>query len=220
MRGGPVFEFLFGTHTLLQREGRRQKFKLVFFSPAKEPGKRMGAKAVSRLLDAMAKRDIETHLGHPMKRFETNRIITEGGAIEADLIVFIPGMTGSPWIEHTELPRSPGGLLQADALCRVPGWERVYAAGDCGSFPGPEWMPKQAHMADLQGIAAAENLHAELNGREPSRGFKVELACIIDSLDSGMLVTRTASRSLMLPSTRLLHWSKRLFEWHYLRQYR
>jgi sulfide:quinone oxidoreductase len=33
MRGGPMFEFLFGTDTLLRQQGRRDKFKLVFFSP-------------------------------------------------------------------------------------------------------------------------------------------------------------------------------------------
>ena len=110
--------------------------------------------------------------------------------------------------------------LTADAHCRVPGWERVYVAGDAGSFPGPDWLPKQAHMADLQAVAAAKNLVHELNGEEPAEGFKVELACIIDSLDSGTLVTRTGARTLLLPSTRLMHWLKRLFEWWYLRQYR
>jgi sulfide:quinone oxidoreductase len=53
-----------------------------------------------------------------------------------------------------------------------------------------------------------------------SAGFKVELACIIDSLDSGTLLTRSSARTLLLPSTRLLHWLKRLFEWWYQRQYR
>jgi sulfide:quinone oxidoreductase len=44
-------------------------------------------------------------------------------------------------------------------------------------------MPKQAHMADLQARAAAANLLAALAGRKPTARFKVELACIIDSLD-------------------------------------
>jgi sulfide:quinone oxidoreductase len=56
-------------------------------------------------------------------------------------------------------------------------------AGDAGSFPGPDWMPKQAHMADLQAATAAENLAAELAGRPADKTFKVELMCIVDSLD-------------------------------------
>ena len=220
MRGGPVFEFLFGTDTLLRRQGRRDRFKLVFFAPSRRPGQRLGDKAVDALVKRMATRDITTHLGHKMKGFEAGKVITEGGEIKADLIVFIPGMSGSPWLDNTPLPKSAGGLLAADVHCRVPGWERVYVAGDAGSFPGPDWQPKQAHMADLQAVAAVKNLLHEFNGEEPVEGFKVELACIIDSLDSGTLVTRTNARTLLLPSTRLLHWSKRLFEWWYLRQYR
>ena len=220
MRGGPVFEFLFGTDTLLRQQGRRDRFKLVFFAPSKRPGARLGDRAVDALLKRMARSDISTHLGHKLKGFEAGKVITEGGEVDADLIVFMPGMSGSPWLENTNLPKSGGGLLEADEQCRVPGWERVYVAGDAGSFPGPDWLPKQAHMADLQAVAAAKNLVRELNGGKPVEGFKVELACIIDSLDSGTLVTRSSARTLLLPSTRLLHWLKRLFEWWYLRQYR
>jgi sulfide:quinone oxidoreductase len=132
----------------------------------------------------------------------------------------MPGMTGNQWFDNTELPRSPGGLLQADAQCRVPGLERVYVAGDSGSFPGPDWMPKQAHMADLQAKAAAKNLVAELAGRAPTATFDVELLCIVDANDRGMLVWRTEKRNLVLPSSRVFHWLKRLFEWWYLRHYR
>jgi len=42
MRGGPMFELLFGIDTLLRKQGRRESFKLVFFNAAKEPGKRLG----------------------------------------------------------------------------------------------------------------------------------------------------------------------------------
>jgi sulfide:quinone oxidoreductase len=88
--------------------------------------------------------------------------------------------------------------------------------GDSGSFPGPEWMPKQAHMADLQAAAAAENLLAGLRGQTPSATFKVELICIIDAIDRGTLVFRNPRRQIVLPSSRLFHWAKRFFEGLYL----
>ena len=92
--------------------------------------------------------------------------------------------------------------------------------GDSGSFPGPDWMPKQAHMADLQAAAAAQNLLAGLRGQTPSATFKVELICIIDAIEQGTLVWRTPQRNFILPSTRLFHWAKRGFERAYLRKYR
>ena len=220
MRGGPMFEFLFGIDTLLRQQGRRDRFQITFFSPAPQPGNRLGPKAVAGLLREMGRRGIETHLGHKLKGFTASQVMTEGGEFDADLILFMPGMTGNQWFDNTDLPRSPGGLLQADACCRVPGWERVYVAGDSGSFPGPDWMPKQAHMADLQARAAADNLLAELAGRQPKRTFKVELLCIVDSNDKGMLVGRTERFNLVLPACRLFHWLKRGFEWWYLRRLR
>jgi sulfide:quinone oxidoreductase len=220
VRGGPMFEFLFGIDEQLRREGRRERFELVFFNPSTEPGNRLGAKAVKHLLAEMARRGIRTHLGHKMKRFDADKVVTEGGEFAADLILYMPGMTGNAWFDATDLPRSPGGLLQADAQCRVPGRERVYVVGDSGSFPGPDWMPKQAHMADLQAAAAAANLLGDVQGRASNESFKVELVCIVDALRSGTLVVRTPTRNWLLPSTRLLHWAKRGFEWKYLRQYR
>lgn len=220
VRGGPMFEFLFGIDAQLRREGRREKFELVFFNPSKEPGARLGAKAVAHLLAEMARRGITTHLGHKMQRFEADKVVTEGGAFAADLILFMPGMTGNAWFDQTTLPRSPGGLLQADAQCRVPGFAHVYVVGDSGSFPGPDWMPKQAHMADLQAAAAAQNLIDGLAGRPQTASFKVELACIIDALGTGTLVWRTEQRNLLLPPLRLMHWAKRGFERRYLARYR
>jgi sulfide:quinone oxidoreductase len=220
MRGGPMFEFLFGTDTLLRKQGRRSKFKLVFFSPAPEPGNRLGPKAVKSLLNEMKKRNIETHLGHKMKGFESHKVMTENGEFEADLIMFMPGMTGNAWFDNSTLPRSEGGLIKANRHCKVENLERVYVAGDSGSFPGPDWMPKQAHMADLQAEAAAKNLMGELNGTATDATFKVELICIVDSNNKGMLVSRTEQTNLMLPGSVIFHWMKRGFEWWYLRQYR
>lgn len=220
VRGGPMFEFLLGIDTLLRQQGRRDRFELVFFNPSAEPGNRLGAKTVSHLLAQMKQRGIKTHLGHKIQRFEADKVVTEGGEFKADLILFMPGMTGNAWFDSTTLARSTGGLLKADAQCRVDGSQRVYVVGDSGSFPGPDWMPKQAHMADLQAAAAAQNVLAQLRGAEPTATFKVELVCIIDALDQGTLVFRNAQRQFMLPPSRLLHWLKRWFEGLYLRAYR
>ncbi len=216
MRGGPMFELLFGLDTWLSKQGLRDKFRLVFFTPAPKPGNRLGEKAATKLLGELKKRGVETHLGHKLQSFENSVVKTEGGEIPADLIMFMPGMTGPAWLQGTPLPISPGGMITADAMASVEGMEQVYVAGDAGSFPGPEWMPKQAHMADLQAAAAAKNIALNLAGKPASEKFKIELLCIIDTLDKGMLVYRGEKRSFALPSMRPLHWAKRYFEKSYL----
>jgi sulfide:quinone oxidoreductase len=220
MRGGPIFEFLFGLDTQLRREGRREKIGLTFFNPMPNPGNRLGERAVKRLMAEMDKRGINKQLGHKLVGFEADKVKIEGGEFAADLIIFMPGLTGNLWFDQTSLPRSPGGLLKADAQCRVEGFAATYVVGDSGSFPGPDWMPKQAHMADLQGEAAAANLLTELAGGNPQQTFKVELVCIVDSLDAGMLVRRTPDSDLALPPLGLMHHAKSAFEKWYLRKYR
>lgn len=220
MRGGPMFELLFGLDTQLRQEGRRDKFKIVFFSPAAKPGARLGEGAVKGILSQMKKRDIDTHLGHKMKGFEENKVITEGGEFEADLIIFMPGMTGPSFAANTEMVLSPGGLIQSNMQCEIEGFEHCYVAGDAGSFPGPDWKPKQAHMADLQAVAASKNMLEGLSGKKGSHTFKYELACIIDSNNKGTLAYRTEKRTVVIPPCRILHHTKKLFEWLYLRPYR
>ena len=220
IRGGPMFEYAFILDTLLRKQGRRDRFRIAFFSPAPRPGQRLGDKAVDGILAEMKRRGFDTHLGYKMVRIDPDRVVTEGGEIPADLILFQPGMTGLPWFGDTDLPLSPGGMIRADALCRVEGCEGVWVAGDSGSYPGPEWLPKQAHQADLQAKAAAANIADALAGKAPSIRFTAELICIMDSLDKGMLVFRRGWINLTLPALRPLHWLKRAFERHYLRAYR
>ena len=220
MRGGPMFELLFGLDTHLRRLRKRERIELTFFNAAAEPGKRLGEGAVSELLAEMARRRIDTHLGHKLLGFTESGVDTEGGHVNADLILFMPGLGGPDWAANAGLALSPGGFIQADEFCRATGAERVFVAGDAGSYPGPDWMPKQAHMADLQAKAAAHNLLLALAGKPPAARPKLELICIVDTLDKGFLVYRNIKRSLMLPSSRALHWAKRFFEGHYLRVFR
>ncbi|ACX95161.1 NAD(P)/FAD-dependent oxidoreductase [Halothiobacillus neapolitanus] len=220
VRGGPMFEMLFGIDRLLRKQGRRDQFKIVFFNPSNRPGNRLGESAVDNLLARMKKFNIEARLGAKMLRFEADKVVTEAGEFAADLILFMPGMTGPTWLEHAPFPKSPGGMIQAEATTRVVGFEKVYVVGDSGSYPAPDWAPKQAHMADLMAVAAAHNLLAEQAGKPANQTFKWELICVMDMLDRAVLVFRNEKRQFITPPCRLLHYAKRLFEWWYLRSIR
>lgn len=220
VRGGPMFELLFGLDTLLKRLDKRNKFELVFFNPSDSPGNRLGPKAVTGLLDAMRQRNIRTHLGHKITGFDTDKVKTEGGDIAADLILFMPGMTGPEWLANSGLPLSAGGFIQSDRTCQVLEHPGVFVIGDSGSYAGTaDWLPKQGHAADLQAITAATNLVAYLNGKAVTHTFKEELICIVDTLNAGIMVFRDHKRALVIPS-RFWHYAKRIFEWRYLLNYR
>ena len=220
MRGGPMFELLFGVDTWLRRQGKRERFQLTFFNAAAEPGKRLGPKAMQGLLAEMKRRGVETRLGSNINGFSAGSVSTEAAEIPADLILFMPGLTGPRWAESSGLALSAGGFFPANEFCAVEGAERVFVAGDAGSYPGPDWLPKQAHMADLQARAAAENLLLALAGKAPTARPRTELICIVDGVDAGILVYRDPRHNWVLPSSRLFHWAKRYFERRYLREFR
>lgn len=220
IRGGPLFEFLFGLHTQLQREGRRNRFSLTFFAPMSEPGKRLGPRAVKGLLAAMKKRHITTHLGNKLTSFASDQVVTVADEIPADLILFIPGMTGQAWFKESGFECSPGGFLKANAFCQAQGAKNVYVAGDAGRFPGPEWRAKQAHMAELQACSAAKNIYQALHNRPVHTTFRTELICIVDTLNTGILVSRFPRINLVLPPIRAMHWVKQLLEWKSIAPYR
>ncbi|PID36865.1 MAG: pyridine nucleotide-disulfide oxidoreductase [Rhodobacterales bacterium] len=220
-RGGPMFEFLFGIDTLLRRQGRRDRFRLTFVNGNARPGNRLGDKAVDGLLKQMEKRGIEAHLGAKPIAIEADRVVTERAEHPSDLTLFMPGLTGPAWLmNNADLPKSEGGFIAADEMCRVKDTPQTYVIGDSGSYPGPEWLAKQAHQADLQAVAAVANILDEMAGKPPTHRFKPELICIIDMLDRGVLVYRNQSRSFFLPMGRPGTWAKSLFEHRYLKKYR
>lgn len=220
MRGGPMFELLFGIETWLSQQGKRDQFTLTFFSPAAKPGSRLGEKAVTKLLQEMEQRGIHTVLGEKIMSFSEQEVLTEGTQIQADLILFMPGMTGPDWLEQSGLTLTDGGFIQADAYCQAVNADKVFVVGDAGSFPGPDWMPKQAHIADLQAKTAAHNLLDTLEGKSPSKRFRPELICIIDTLDAGILIYRDIKHAWTLPRWSGFHLAKKVFERLYLRKLR
>jgi len=172
-------------------------------------------------MQLMRKRGVETHLGHKIKGFTENSVMTEAGEIVADLILFMPGMTGPNWLDNTNLPRSSGGMIAANERTQVDGFKHVYVAGDAGSFPGPEWQPKQAHAADIQAEVAATNaLRLLENGNSEPDKIHHELLCIIDTLSHGIFIKRNHKGATFLPPLRIMHYAKRFFEKRYLKQYR
>lgn len=184
MRGGPMFELLFGIDCWLRRRGLRDRFTLTFFNAAAEPGKRLGDAAVKRLMTEMRRRGIGLRLGSPVKAFSPSAVTTEAGDIPADLILFMPGLTGPAWAEHSGLALSPGGLFQADDCCAAGAARHVFIAGDCGSYPGagldaqtgphgrpsgPRRRREPARFPGREGAAKAAADGIDLRGRQPRR---------------------------------------------------
>ncbi len=85
---------------------------------------------------------------------------------------------------------------------------------------GPLWLDNTELPRSSGGFAAVANILNVIKGEAPSHNFKAELICIVDTLDTGIVVYRSEKQSVFLPTSKLRHWAKRAFEGLYLKAYR
>ncbi|MCW9026622.1 MAG: FAD-dependent oxidoreductase, partial [Thiovulaceae bacterium] len=96
VRGGPAFELIFNVHNHLKKNGLRDNFKLTFFAPMPEPGKKMGEKSLKMMDTFFKKLNINRHFGKKIKSFEQESIVFEDDTkLKSDLTMFIAAGTGN-----------------------------------------------------------------------------------------------------------------------------
>jgi sulfide:quinone oxidoreductase len=142
------------------------------------PEEMFGDAALGNTLSAaMQSRGIEFVSDFSVERIKPNSVIAaDGRAMNCDLVMVIPPFSGPGAVLHTRIVDAEGYIL-VEKTMRVPGVERMYAAGDSVSLPGP----KMGHMAVRQAELAAENLVAEIQGRALSAVYEHEAMMVVET---------------------------------------
>ena len=212
VRGGPAFEFLFNVEHLLKRKGLRSSFVLSFFAPMASPGERMGKRAVAMIDSMFRSMGIEKRYGTKIRSFRPGRVeFEDGSALDADLVMFIPGNAGHRAVKTSDLPLSDAGFVLIDDQTLVAGTTNVFAVGDVAALDGPEWKAKQGHLAEVMARVAALNIIIAELGEQQSEGYQKHLSilCIMDTGSGAAVVYRNAQREVVVPLPILGHWAKR-----------
>jgi sulfide:quinone oxidoreductase len=218
VRGGPAFELIFNISHYLKKLGLRDKFELTFFAPMKEPGKRMGQKALNKMDVFFKHYHIEKRVGKKIKEFEEKAILFEdGSSLESDLTIYIPGGEGHAVLKNSDLPLSKAGFVKINELCRVEGLRNVYAIGDVAEIIGHDWAAKQGHIAEVMADVSAFNIHNELTGRGKRKSYweKLHIICVMDSGDGAAFVVNSHKRELIIPMPVVGHWLKKGWGFYY-----
>ena len=111
----------------------------------------------------------------PIAQVEKDEVVcTSGESIHHDLLMLIPPFASQLSLHNLGPITDIWGFAKVDAFMKVEGMDRIYAAGDIVSLPGPKF----GYMAMRQGKVAALNLLAELQGEEPTAEYihKIEWA--------------------------------------------
>ena len=218
VRGGPGFELLFNVHNLLKKKGIRDNYKLTFFAPMAEPGKRMGPQALGMMDKMFGMLDINQHFGKKIKMFEKDRIIFEDDSkLDSDFTMFIAAGDGHEVIKESDLPLNDAGFVKIDDNCSVElsagtnRFHNIYAIGDTAALEGYEWRAKQGHIAEVMARNVAHNIKEKDSGGESFLGYHkhLNILCVMDTGNGAAFVYRDHKRAFMFPMPIIGHWIKK-----------
>lgn len=218
VRGGPAFELLFNISVMLKEKGLQEKFKLTFYAPMTEPGKRMGETAFAKMDSFFKRYKAHTHFGKKIKEFTQNTIqFADGTELNTDLNLFISGGDGLKIIKESDLPQNETGFIEINEMCRVEGFRNIYAVGDAAAIIDHPWAAKQGHVAEVMADVATYNFNNKIKhkGKRKSYWEKLHIICVMDSGDGAAFVMRTAKKEIMIPLPIVGHWLKKAWGWYY-----
>lgn len=170
----PVYETAFALARQLEERGDRARITIISPDyPSEHPG---GADLAHALRPTLAAHHIEHLASFPIAKVTAEAVVSsDGREVEYDLLMLVPPFEGASALASTGLADEEG-YVRVDHTMRVLGAGKMYAAGDAVYFSGP----KMGHMAVRQAEVAAENLAAEIEGREPSARYNHEMTLVVD----------------------------------------
>ncbi|MDV3256692.1 MAG: FAD-dependent oxidoreductase [Sphingomonas sp.] len=240
---GPVYEFALILDTELRRRKIRDKVPMTFVTAEPYIG-HLGLDGVGD-----TKGLLESELRNRHIKWITNARVTsvepgmahieelqEDGNVKAshDLpfsySMFLPAFRGVKAVFGIEGLTNPRGFILVDKHQRNPTFRNIYSLGVCvaippvGPTPVPVGVPKTGFMIESMVTAIAENIKAELEGREPGHEATWNAVCLADFGDGGVAFVaqpQIPPRNLnWSASGKWVHLAKIGFEKYFLRKVR
>ena len=211
VRGGPAFEMMFNIHQYLKKKGLRDSFELTMFAPMEEPGARMGKGAMKAIHTLFAQQNIQKRFGKKITEFVEDGVIFEDESkLEADLIMFIAGATGSAILKDSDLVLSKAGFVKINNYNQAVEFQNVFAIGDAAAYEGPDWAARQGHIAEMMGRNAAHNILQIEKGKTDFKGYQehLNILCIMDMGNGATFVYRNNKKEILITMPVFGHWVK------------
>ncbi len=128
-------------------------------------------KARRRLEQKLRAQGVTVLTGARAVRIEADCVhLDDGTRIESAFTVGSAGARAYEWLADCDLPTSDDGFLRIGADLRVPGYETLFAAGDCAHFD-PRPLAKAGVYAVREAPILFQNIRAVLSDRK-TRPFK------------------------------------------------
>lgn len=160
----PVYELALLSQRELEKAGVAGT-RLLVVTPEDAPLEIFGRQVGVEIAELLASRGIEVVTGTYPVKYEDGRLeVVPGDPIQVDAAVSLPRLEGR---RVDGVPYDADGFVDVDLHGRVPGLDRVFAAGDVTNFP-----VKQGGIATQQADAVAEAIAADLGAELEPQPFE------------------------------------------------
>ncbi|MFH1495240.1 MAG: FAD/NAD(P)-binding oxidoreductase [Pseudomonadota bacterium] len=201
---GPAYEFAFIMDTDLRRRRIRDKVPITFVTAEPYIGHLgLGGVGDSKGLmeSAMRDRHVKWITNAKVSRVEAGKMfVTEhddmGNVKKEHELPFkygmmLPAFKGVDAVFGIEGLTNPRGFILIDPYQRNPKYQNIYSVGVCVAIPPveatpvPTGAPKTGYMIETMVTAAAHNIRAVLDGKEPDQKATWNAICLADFGDTG-----------------------------------
>jgi sulfide:quinone oxidoreductase len=202
---GPAYEFAMIMDTDLRRRKIRDKVPMTFVTAEPYVGHLgLGGVGDSKglLESAMRERHIRWICNARTTKVEAGKMYVtehdaEGKPIKEHELPFkysmmLPAFKGVDAVFGIEGLTNPRGFILIDEFQRNPKYRNIYSVGVCVAIPPvevtpvPTGAPKTGYMIESMVTAAAHNIRAVLDGKEPATKATWNALCLADFGDTGV----------------------------------
>jgi sulfide:quinone oxidoreductase len=202
---GPAYEYAFIMETDLRRRKIRNKVPMTFVTSEPYIGHLgLGGVGDSKgiLESAMRDKHIKWICNAKTTKIEAGKMyVTEHDedgkpkkehVLPFNYAMMLPAFKGIDAVFGIEGLTNPRGFIIVDEHQRNPKYKNIYSVGVCVAIPPveatpiPTGTPKTGYMIESMVTATAENIEAELNGRQPTSHATWNAICLADFGDSGV----------------------------------
>jgi len=201
---GPAYEFAFIMDTDLRRRRIRDKVPMTFVTAEPYIGHLgLGGVGDSKGLmeSAMRDRHVKWITNAKVTRVEAGKMFVaehdEMGNVKKEhelpfkYGMMLPAFKGVDAVFGIEGLTNPRGFILIDPYQRNPKFNNIYSVGVCVAIPPvevtpvPTGAPKTGYMIETMVTAAAHNIRAVLDGKEPYEKATWNAICLADFGDTG-----------------------------------
>lgn len=173
----PVCETAFALARKFEREIEQGKISVKVIFPESLEAAFGGANFHKELETAFRRHRINLLYDVPIREITNEEVLSsKKHQIKYDLLMLVPPFRGNAALRGLGASDDED-FIKVNGLMQVHDAENAYAAGDIVAFSGPKF----AHMAVRQASVAAENILAEIEGRQPEAEYYHEIKTIIDA---------------------------------------